>query len=178
MVSICTLLIVAAIKGWDLQQLDVNNVFLNGELDEELYTWFPPGLVSPKANQVCKLHKSIYCLPRASCQWNTKLSSSLVEFGFVQSKSNYSLFIKHTASSFTAQLVNVNDIILMSLDHMSTDEVKQFLSTKFKIKNLSPLKYFLGMEFAQSKIGIQIANASTPWIFYPRLAYLLPNPHP
>ncbi|KAF5478172.1 hypothetical protein F2P56_004756 [Juglans regia] len=63
------------------------------------------------------------------------------------------------ASSFTALLVYIDDIILMSSDHKSADEVKHFLSTKFKIKNLDSLKYFLGMEIAQSNDGIQVCQS-------------------
>ncbi|XP_042939631.1 uncharacterized mitochondrial protein AtMg00810-like [Carya illinoinensis] len=122
-VSIHTLLIDAAIKGWDLQQLDINNEFLYGDLDEELYMRLPPDLASSKSNQ-----------------------------------SDDSLFIKHTVSSFTALLVYVDYIIVMSSNNTSTDEVKQFLSTKFKIKNLGSLKYFLGMEIARSKVGIQLCQ--------------------
>lgn len=76
----------------------------------------------------------------------------------MQSKSDYSLFIKHTTSSFTALLVYVDDISVMSSDQTSIDEVKKFLSTKFRIKNLGSLKYFLGMEIACSKDGIQICQ--------------------
>lgn len=46
----------------------------------------------------------------------------------------------------------------MSSDQKSADEVKHFLSTKFKIKNLGSLKYFLGMELTRSKNEIQICQ--------------------
>lgn len=29
----------AATRAWTVQQIDINNVFLNGDLEEDIYTW-------------------------------------------------------------------------------------------------------------------------------------------
>ncbi|XP_068638413.1 uncharacterized mitochondrial protein AtMg00810-like [Aristolochia californica] len=113
---------------------------------------------SSHSRLVCKLHKSLYGLKQASRQWYSKFSHVLINFGFLQSKSDYSLFTKGHGFSFVTLLVYVDDIILTDPSSSVIAELKQFLHTQFKLKDLGCLKHFLGLEIAQSKAGIVLSQ--------------------
>jgi hypothetical protein len=133
------LLAVAATKNWHLHQLDVNNEFLHGDLDEEVYMELPLGFGTKGGSQVCKLKKSLCGLKQASRQWFSKFSNALLRLGFIQSKSDYSLFTRLEGSSFLALLVYVDDIVLAGNDVEAISSFTKLLNQQFRLKDLGDL---------------------------------------
>ena len=65
--SIMILLAIAAYYDYQIWQMDVKIAFLNGNLKEEVYVTQPEGFISSgRANQVCKIKRSIYGLKQTS----------------------------------------------------------------------------------------------------------------
>ena len=158
-ISVRCLLALAASHKWPIHQLDVNNVFLHGDLMEEIYMSPPPGLRRQgETDLVCRLHKSLYGLKQASRQWFAKFSEAICSAGFEQSRADYSFFTRKQGKSFTALLIYVDDILITGNDIASIDATKKFLHSNFRIKKLGNLKYFLGIEVSTSKSGIFISQ--------------------
>lgn len=129
---------------------------MHGDLYEEVYKKPPPSLEFPSSNMVCRLKISLFGLKQASRQWNTKLIETLLQSGYTQSKSDYSLFTKRSSLDFTTILVYVDDLVLTGTDLSKINNVKALLDQKFNIKDLGTLKYFLGFEVARTEQGICI----------------------
>ncbi|CAM8959475.1 unnamed protein product [Rhodiola kirilowii] len=149
-------LAVAVAKNWPLFQLDVDNAFLHGTLDAEIYMTLPPGFFKNEkaAGKVFKLKKSLYGLKQAPRQWFSKLSDALLQYGFIPSLNDYSLFTLNKEGHYLALLVYVDDIIITGTTTPMIKHVKEFIYAAFKTKDLGELKYFLGIKVARSQSGL------------------------
>nr|KYP51628.1 Retrovirus-related Pol polyprotein from transposon TNT 1-94 [Cajanus cajan] len=158
MATIRVVLAIASVHRWTLQQLDVSNAFLHGDLTEDVYMSLPPGFSGQSSTQCCKLHKSLYGLKHASRCWYDKLSHLLFTCGYQQAQADHNLFIKASNSAITVLIIYVDDIVLTGNSDSEITAIKHALHTHFRIKDLGILKYFLGIEVAHSEAGISLCQ--------------------
>ncbi|GJT80906.1 calcineurin B-like protein 4 [Tanacetum coccineum] len=63
------ILAIAALRNWEVHQMDVKMTFLNGDLEKVLYMNQPEGFMAPRLeSKVCRLVKSLYGLRKAPKQ--------------------------------------------------------------------------------------------------------------
>ena len=154
--TIRVIITLAAAKQWHLHQLDINDAFLHGYINEEIYMSPTPGYTKALPGQVCRLKRSLYGLKQAARQWNIELCKFLLEYGFVQSSQDSSMFMLQQGDQFTIVVAYVDDLLVTG-SHLSTIvAVKAALHKAFTIKDLGELKYFLGIEVTRTVDGISL----------------------
>lgn len=153
--TIRLILSIAVSRGWSLRQLDVQNAFLHGILEEEVYMKQPPRYVDKeRQGWVCKLDKALYGLKQAPHAWYARLCGKLQALGFVPSKGDTSLFYYQKGKITMYVLVYVDDIIVASSSKEATDALLRDLEHDFALKDLGNLHYFLGIEVKKSQDGL------------------------
>lgn len=99
--------------------------------------------------------------PRA---WFDKLKTFLVSSGFVPSKSNASLFVRHRSGSVFV-LVYVDDIIITGDSSVDIDAFVQQLHSAFSLKDMGALHYFLGVKVTRTTNGLHLCQRKYIWIY-------------
>ena len=75
-------------------------------------------------------------------------------FGYHQSNSNHTLFLKKQHGKITALIVYVDVMVVIGNDPEERKALQNYLFREFKMKDLGPLKYFIGIEVSRSSEGI------------------------
>ncbi|XP_031278121.1 uncharacterized protein LOC116136587 [Pistacia vera] len=144
-------------KGWDIQQVDVNNVFLNGILSEIVYMSQPIGFEHPQlSSHVCKLDKALYGLKHASRAWFDKLKQALLNREFQNLVSDSNLFILKDTTQVLYILIYADDILITRSDNASILQLVVNLNNEFSLKTLGSINNFLGLEATRNAEGIHL----------------------
>ena len=124
-------------------------------LSEEVYIQPFPGL-SVDFNKVCHLRRALYGLQQALRAWFAKFSFTISHFGYMASHYDSALFLRRIDKCTILLLLYVDDMIITGDDLSGIQELKDFLSQQFEMKDLGHLSYFLGLEITHSTDGFYI----------------------
>ncbi|KAF8747227.1 Reverse transcriptase (RNA-dependent DNA polymerase) [Rhizoctonia solani] len=130
--SIRTLTSLANQNDWDIQQLNITLAYLHANVKEELYMRQIPYFDNGSSN-VLRLRQSLYGLKQARCMWNYAC-------------------VYHRIMDISGKLyvlivaVHVDDLIIITTPN-NTNFVVSKLLCKFEMRNLGPIRHFLGIHF-------------------------------
>ena len=97
--------------------MDVKTVFINGDLEGEVYMDQPNSFsIEGNNHMVCKLKKSIYGLKQASGQRYFKFNDVITSFGFHENTVDRCIYRKIIWSKFIFLVLYVDDILLAAND--------------------------------------------------------------
>jgi hypothetical protein len=135
----------------------VKNVFLNGELREDVYIHPSPGYFIPEG-MVCHLRHSLYGLKQAPRTWFQYFASVVTSTGIFISAHGLTLFVHMLPHDRTLLLLYVDDMIITNDDPEYIVFVRAHLSDQFLISDLDPLRYFLGIEISSTREGFFLSQ--------------------
>ena len=161
--SLRTLLALAAVNDWEVQQMDVATAFLHGELQEDVYIWAPEG-TGFEPGTVLKLDRSIYGLKQAPRVFNTVLNKHIVEaMGFKQCLTDPCVYIKLTNNGPIYLAVYVDDLLIVGKDMNEVNTVKADLGKEFQMDDRGDVEYILGIHVVRDRTARTLRMLQTQY---------------
>jgi hypothetical protein len=131
--------------------MDVKTTFLNGEIEEEVYIEQTQGFeVHSRDTHVCRLKKGLYGLKQAPRAWYARIDNYLMRLGFSKSHADPNLYYKVMNNVPLILLLYVDDLFLTGEESLII-QCKKELDSKFDMKYLGLMHYYLGLEVWQKR---------------------------
>ena len=103
--------------------------------------------------KVCKLLKSLYGLKEAPKQWHEKFDKTLTSAGFVVNKADKCVYYRCGGGEGVILCFYVDDILIFENNINVIEEVKDFLSSNFEMKDLGEADVTLNIKLLRKGNG-------------------------
>lgn len=141
--SVRLLAALACEQNLELRHFDIEQAFVQSDLDEDVFMQLPDGC-SKLSGKVVKLNKSLYGLKQASRQWHTELTKCLLLLGFEQCSADACVFRLIEDGKIVMMLVvHVDDIFAVG-EKERCDKFGRDLNEMVPVKNLGELRWYSG----------------------------------
>jgi hypothetical protein len=141
------LMAICAAFDLEVQHLDVVSAFVNSPIDGDVYCAFPDGFQQP--GHCLRLYRALYGLRQSPRLWLRELSSTLVSLGLRPVEGQECLY----TNGHNLLFFYVDDIALIGKDVESIHHLKQDLMSRYEIRDLGPLEWFLGIRVLRDRPG-------------------------
>ncbi|MEM9079013.1 MAG: reverse transcriptase domain-containing protein, partial [Bacteroidota bacterium] len=138
----------------DAQVVDIDNAFLNGDLEHEIYMKIPDGYKECLEEflddgDCLKLLKSIYGLVQAARQYWRKVTEKLKAAGF-KTTADPCLLYKEGPNGICMIVIYIDDMLLVG-HKKGIEEAISILKMHFQVKDPTGLEDYLGVEIKLCK---------------------------
>jgi len=129
-------------------------VFLNSDIDADIYMCQPDGFVLGGRNMVCKLCKGIYDMKQGMHAWHIKLRQILVEeLGFRAIYSAGLIFVYRNGNDLDLLPFHIDNGTFASSSHELNITLVARLAQFFKLRDLGPTEFLLGIAIEQDLVA-------------------------
>jgi hypothetical protein len=105
-------------------------------------------VIHEQKSHVCRLKKALHGLKQAPCAWYEKMDGFLMSLGFNKSIADPNLYYHIVGDECSILVQYVYDLFLIGSESLIV-ECKRALTSKFEMKDLGMMHYFLGLEVWQ-----------------------------
>ena len=139
--------------------VDIDNAFLNGDLEHKIYINIPEGYDEVINQGVDKedcliLQKAIYGLVQAARQFWKKIVDKMQEGGFKLSEADPCMLMlyKEYEQGVRIIIIYIDDMLIIGKEEAIDDAIK-VLQGHFQVKDPTSLEDYLGVQIVQSDDG-------------------------
>ena len=147
------------IEKWDAKIVDIDNAFLNGDIEHEIYMTIAEGYaecVEPlEEKKALRSEEAIYGLVQAARQFFKKIQDSLVQAGFKSNEADPCLVYKEDQIGVCIMLIYIDDMLIVE-NTEAVNEAIQILQQPFEVKSPTTLEDYLGVQVIKSKNGEKV----------------------
>jgi len=150
--SLCIVLHLAAVFGWYIDGIDVENAFLESEIDKEIYMTLPiEAYIDSETGKPAsvRLLRSIYGLKQAGELWYQLLNKLILQQGFTRLMHDQCVYIKRDdlTNTVTIIIIYVDDVLFIGNNRGQINESISELSKAFtKLTGTTDITRYIGID--------------------------------
>ena len=164
--SLRMLMAFAAYFGFEIEQMDVPDAYLKGNLTETIYMEIPQGYEIPHNQKhedlVLHLLRPLYGLKQSGREWNTKAKKHLKSIGFAPTTSDSCVFLNKSTHVIIA--LYVDDLLIFAKTMASIKAVKAQLFLEYKMKDIGKASFILGIRIRRDTEKKRLAIDQSTYI--------------
>ena len=169
-------------NGWPANSFDFDSAYLNSVLsdNEVIYLEQPPQISSDQSRggggrhnvswinprkQVLRLHKALHGLKQGARSWYESLKTALEQIGFKRTETDHRVFVKRWADGqMVVVVVHVDDCLTTGNSQGLVDEFKVRINGKYRMTDLGPCKWLLGIKITHDMQAGTIALSQHTYV--------------